>query len=292
MHLPTAILTALASLALAAPLLAVQDAKETTRPALETLNLGKRSLALQGYDPVAYFPEGGGKPKKGDKRITATHRGVTYRFTNEANRERFLAAPVRYEPAFGGWCAYAMADDDRVEIDPKSFLIQDGELLVFYDGFFADTRKQWRKGDVDAQKRRAETNWRRHHGHADRDLAQLALTDGLALGGHDPVAYRDAKPSAAKGKDSVTHVYRGVTYRFRDAASRTRFLADPAGHEPRVGGWDPLALAQGTRTAGDPTLFLVHDGGLYLFADATSRDAFAKDPAAAATRAEAAFRGR
>jgi YHS domain-containing protein len=71
-------------------------------------NLGDQRLAIEGYDAVAYFPEGGGQPKSGDAALQVEHGGVLYRFATAAHRDLFLKDPARYEPAFGGWCAYAM----------------------------------------------------------------------------------------------------------------------------------------------------------------------------------------
>lgn len=113
------------------------------RADLAHLNLDKAGLALSGYDPVAYFPEGGGKATKGSAQFALTRGGVTWRFASEANRKLFEASPKRFEPAYGGWCAWAMVEGKRVEVDPTSFLIEDGRLFVFYDSLFADTRKKW-----------------------------------------------------------------------------------------------------------------------------------------------------
>ncbi|MEM9065297.1 MAG: YHS domain-containing (seleno)protein [Planctomycetota bacterium] len=104
---------------------------------------GKKNLALGGYDPVAYFPDHGGKATKGKKKITHVHKGVTYRFANESNLATFKANPEQYEPAYGGWCAYAMAKGDYTEANPKRFTIQGGRLMVFYDGLFGDTYDSW-----------------------------------------------------------------------------------------------------------------------------------------------------
>jgi len=116
-------------------------------------NLDKKGLALQGYDPVAYFDEGGGKPAKGDAKITSTHDGVTYRFASEAHKQLFLADPAKYEPQYGGWCAYAIPDKDKVEIDPESFVVRSGKLYLFYKGWFNDTRSKWLKDPADFVKR-------------------------------------------------------------------------------------------------------------------------------------------
>jgi len=128
-------------------------------------HLGKDGLALMGYDPVGYFQEGGGKPIKGSDTITYRYRGVLYRFASNANKELFVAAPTKYEPAYGGYCAYGMAKGDKVEIDPRSFLIENGKLLLFYDGFLADTRAKWRDEDGKTKlEPKATRYWQKLHG--------------------------------------------------------------------------------------------------------------------------------
>ena len=141
--------------------------KDATRPALKHYDVSKKGLAIDGYDPVAYFAEGGGKPKKGSKKITTTHRGVTYRFANETNRKAFLADPERFEPMYGGWCAWAMYDGkgSKTEPNPKSFTIEDDRLYLFYDGFFGDTKKSWqKKGSAPKLAGQATKNWERISG--------------------------------------------------------------------------------------------------------------------------------
>lgn len=125
------------------------------------LNLDKQGLALSGYDPVAYFPEGGGKAAKGKPEIALVQGGVTWRFASEANRKLFEAAPARFEPAYGGWCAWAMVDGQKVEVDPKSFLIEDGRLFVFYDSLFADTRKKWLSKTGAVLRPKADAAWKK-----------------------------------------------------------------------------------------------------------------------------------
>lgn len=122
------------------------------------LNLGKKGLAIEGYDPVAYFEEGGAKPTKGKKELSYKVKGVTYRFSTKENLALFKKDPAKYEPAYGGWCAYAMADGDKVEVDPESYLIQDGKLMLFYKSFFHNTRKSWMKKPKDYQAK-ADKAW-------------------------------------------------------------------------------------------------------------------------------------
>jgi hypothetical protein len=107
-------------------------------------------LAIQGWDPVAYFPEGGGKPAKGEKKFSVVQGDITYRFASAEHSKLFAADPWKYEPAYGGWCAYAMgAKGEKVEVDPESFRILDGRLFLFYNGLFADTRSKWLKEETE-----------------------------------------------------------------------------------------------------------------------------------------------
>ena len=122
-----------------------------------TANLDKAGISLQGYDPVSYFR--GDQPKKGDSKIQTKFGDAIYLFASEENKQEFLKSPAKFVPQFGGWCAFAVADSkSKVEVDPKSFLIQDGKLLLFYNGIWGDTRKKWQK-DPPAFLKTAETNW-------------------------------------------------------------------------------------------------------------------------------------
>lgn len=152
-----------AAIAIEASALQQKDA----RPDLSHWNLSKKGLALEGYDPVAYFPDHGGKATEGKEAISVTHRGVTYRFASEENKKVFLETPERFEPQYGGWCAWAMAENEggkgeKVDVDPKSFTVEGDRLFVFYDGFFADTRKKWKeKGGAPKLAANADANWAR-----------------------------------------------------------------------------------------------------------------------------------
>jgi YHS domain-containing protein len=117
----------------------------------------EKGLALEGYDPVAYFTAGSAVKGKSD--IAATHNGIAYRFASVQNRETFKANPDKYEPQYGGWCAYAMgAKGEKVEVDPETFKIIDGKLYLFYNKFFNNTRDSWNKDD-NRLKTNADQSW-------------------------------------------------------------------------------------------------------------------------------------
>lgn len=135
---------------------------------LEKYQLEKKTLGNQGYDPVAYFPEGDpkgkGKPTKGSKKITHTYNGVTYRFSSSANRDLFKKDPAKYEPAYGGWCAYAASHEGYTEPSPKNFKIQNGRLLLFYKDLFSNTHTLWEKEGPSQLEGRADQFWRKETG--------------------------------------------------------------------------------------------------------------------------------
>lgn len=99
-------------------------------------------LAISGYDPTSYFT---GTPRKGSSEWELEDAGVVYRFSSAAARMAFESNPERYLPAYGGWCAYAMLEGDKVDVDPESFKIVEDRLYLFYDGFWGDTLKRWNK---------------------------------------------------------------------------------------------------------------------------------------------------
>jgi YHS domain-containing protein len=118
----------------------------------------EKGIALQGYDPVSYFVK---NPLKGKKEFAHTYNGVQYLFSSNANLETFKKKPTGYEPAYGGWCAYAMgADGSKVEVDPETYKIIGGKLYLFYNFYFNNTLKKW---NADEQKlnKSADINWQK-----------------------------------------------------------------------------------------------------------------------------------
>lgn len=117
------------------------------------------NLAIDGYDPVAYFKAG--KAVKGKKDHAISHQGVIYYFSSVENKEEFKKNPSRYEPEYGGWCAYAMGEKgEKVSIDPETFKIVDNKLYLFYNRFFNNTLKSWNK-DETRLKSTADANWKK-----------------------------------------------------------------------------------------------------------------------------------
>lgn len=88
-----------------------------------------QSVAIKGYDPVAYFEPG--HPTKGSDSISYDFDGARYLFSSTKNRELFAKDPERYAPQFSGLCTGNLAEGRRVEADPTAFVVRDGKLYLF-----------------------------------------------------------------------------------------------------------------------------------------------------------------
>ncbi|MFZ1368741.1 MAG: YHS domain-containing (seleno)protein [Ferruginibacter sp.] len=115
------------------------------------------NLALKGYDPVAYFTQK--RAVKGSKDMALQHQGVIYHFSSVSNKDAFKTNPAKYEPEYGGWCAYAMGQNaEKVSVDPETFKILNGKLYLFYNRFLTNTLHEWNKNEA-ALKKNADANW-------------------------------------------------------------------------------------------------------------------------------------
>ncbi|MGB0887554.1 MAG: YHS domain-containing (seleno)protein [Vicingaceae bacterium] len=117
----------------------------------------ENNVALSGYDPITYFA---GKPVPGKEAISYTYKGIIYHFINDKSLTLFKASPDKYEPAYGGWCAYALTKEKPalMEADPETYKIVDGKLYVFYNSFGVNTVKKWNKNEPKS-KDSANKNW-------------------------------------------------------------------------------------------------------------------------------------
>ena len=112
-------------------------------------------LAVHGHDVVGYFTEG--KPTLGSDKFAIAHNGGTYRFASQANLDAFKADPAKYEPAYGGYCAYGAALGKKFDGDPRVWKIVDGKLYLNLNG---DIATEWSK-DVPGNVKKADGNWER-----------------------------------------------------------------------------------------------------------------------------------
>ncbi len=99
---------------------------------------------------------------------------------------------------------------------------------------------------------------------------------GLAIAGYDPVAfYTDGKP--VPGSPDLELQYGGAVWRFCNIGNREAFAARPDVYMPKFGGYDPLGVARGIAVAGNPTVWLISGGQLFLFYDQDRLATFTAD---------------
>jgi hypothetical protein len=108
-----------------------------------------------GFDVVAYRTEK--RPVVGQRGITTTWKGANWRFASEANRVAFIADPALYAPAYGGYCAWAVAQNYRAKGDPRFWKIVDERLYLNFD---AGVQAMWEQ-DIPGFIAKADANWPR-----------------------------------------------------------------------------------------------------------------------------------
>jgi YHS domain-containing protein len=113
-------------------------------PPINTLSGGffgsSTDTAIRGYDPVAYFTEG--KPVQGHDEHVYQWQGAKWKFASADHLAKFRAAPDKYAPQYGGYCAYGVAQGNLVKIEPENFTVLDGKLYLNFD---ADIQATWLK---------------------------------------------------------------------------------------------------------------------------------------------------
>jgi YHS domain-containing protein len=122
------------------------------------------NVGLKGYDPVSYFPEGGSLPQVGTDQVKRDFMGVTYLFASVQHADLFAQNPKRYEPTYGGWCAYAMASGSKVDIQPMVYTIS-GNRLHF---FVSRRAKQNFDSDISGHEHLADDFWKQISGEEPR----------------------------------------------------------------------------------------------------------------------------
>ncbi|MCX2722196.1 YHS domain-containing (seleno)protein [Roseibium salinum] len=103
-----------------------------------------------------------------------------------------------------------------------------------------------------------------------------ATVTGLALRGVDPVSYFTAG-APREGDVAITEVHNGATYRFASEESRNLFKSNPDKYLPQYGGFCAFGTAMGVKVDGDPDLWKIVDGKLYLNLSETVQERWNKD---------------
>ena len=121
-------------------------------------------VILSGHDAVAYFTQG--EAIEGSSSFSAEHNGASYYFSSAENRDAFVADPERFEPVYGGYCAYGASLGKKFAVDGKAFKIVDDRLYVNKN---LKVRETWVK-DVPGNITKADGHWPKIHDIAPDDL--------------------------------------------------------------------------------------------------------------------------
>lgn len=117
------------------------------------LNLDKNGIAIKGYDPVAFFMQN--QPVKGRPEFESSYKGARYLFASAEDKALFDANPAKYEPQFGGFCAYGASQGHTAPIKIEAWQIVNGRLLMQYD---LGVKKEFNK-DQQGNLQKADKNW-------------------------------------------------------------------------------------------------------------------------------------
>ena len=118
----------------------------------ELINLDN-GVAIQGFDPVAFFTDH--RPVKGDAQFQSQYRGAKYYFATAEHKATFDREPAKYEPQFGGFCAYGASRGKTVPVKIETWEILNGRLILQYD---LDVKSKFDK-DPQGTLKKADENW-------------------------------------------------------------------------------------------------------------------------------------
>jgi YHS domain-containing protein len=114
---------------------------------------GASNIAVAGYDTVAFFTDK--KPVNGDPGISATYKGATYIFASKEHQELFVAAPEKYAPQCGGYCAFGVSVGALFPVDISTWQVRDGKLYLNLNKAIL---KKF-NADFEANTAKADKNW-------------------------------------------------------------------------------------------------------------------------------------
>ncbi|MES2126698.1 MAG: YHS domain-containing (seleno)protein [Pseudomonadota bacterium] len=107
-----------------------------------------------GYDLTSYFTQE--KPQRGNGHHVAVVDGVSYLFASDENKKAFEAAPAKFLPQYGGFCAFGASINKKFIADPDMYDIVDGKLYLNLD---SKIRGIWLQ-DVAGRIKTGDANWK------------------------------------------------------------------------------------------------------------------------------------
>jgi len=135
-----------------------QNPPGTLKPVNAVADADGERVMLKGADVVAYFTQG--KYVQGSPQYSSRYQDVTFRFATAEHKALFDAAPLKYLPQYGGYCANGIVYAIPWGGDADTWRIVDGKLYIFggqgsMDAFLLDVpgniklADQYWKSEVD-----------------------------------------------------------------------------------------------------------------------------------------------
>jgi YHS domain-containing protein len=115
-----------------------------------------KGVAIKGYDAVAYFTDS--KPVQGKSDFAQEWMGAKWHFASAEHRDMFKAAPEKYAPQYGGFCAFGVCKKNaKFPTDPTAWKIIEGKLYLNYNKQTQDT---WAKDLLPGTITNGDINWK------------------------------------------------------------------------------------------------------------------------------------
>lgn len=125
--------------------------------------------------------------------------------------------------------------------------------------------------------------------HADGGVYIASQSENIAVGGYDTVSYFQGDGVPVAGSADFTVEYNGAEWRFASQANADKFKENPAAYAPQFGGHCAWAMSRGSLAPGDPTVYKIVDGKLYLNFNKQVQNMWLKDIAGFITKANLAW---
>jgi YHS domain-containing protein len=141
----------------------------------------------------------------------------------------------------------------------------------------------------DAAKKAADSKKKPAEVYSSAEIYQSSPTflgTKLAVGGYDAVAYH-TQNKPALGTDEFTHMWKGATWRFASKENLDAFVKEPEKYAPQYGGYCAFAVGHGSLASGDPKIWKIVNGKLYLNLNQSVQKSWERDIPGLTKRADA-----
>lgn len=116
-------------------------------------NIDNKGVTMEGFDAVAYFTDN--KPTKGNVQFSFDYNGATYWFASADHLDQFKKAPQKFAPQYGAFCGYAVSIGKLRPVDPTTYQIENGRLILQHTKEAYDLFNEDLKGNTV----KANNNW-------------------------------------------------------------------------------------------------------------------------------------